>query len=496
MASPTFSGQLSLVDFTVEEVARIDPESQVDPATSTTIHQVDGLLQDNLEETYKLCVWIQHSVHRFHDEDWNFITFAGGSRDTIPGTQKFGKGRKVQGGFTCVHQARNGEYAIDPRMSQFKLTLFDRTGRRRFTTAPFNHDVWWSYVHENATVLFVDSKPAAYTLAVIMQYAGIVDSEPRYWPYTGEASEFHHADNGLTLFEYGRWRSQRTLEWIVANAYDGVPDSIREEINHLCSRISAQSPAEFQPKARQPTPPPATRSSGSHNVPRTTVQPPAPPAPPKRAPPAPPVPHNPDISRGNEMKESVEKALSFQRPDPNAMRAALRSAGGFRSESSSGTPRVPDAGQAAGPSILPEATQLAGTTCNVDTAPGPIVGSADTPMNSSESNKGMAEGKRPAAAAGLEDTVAKKFTSDVAITPSASDRSDERARILVALELANEAMSKANAKHKEALEALQASFGEQESARQHQEQLLMQLSALGDAESVRSVATSVVSSAK
>ena len=37
---------------------------------------------------------------------------------------------------------------------------------------------------------------------------------------------------------------------------------------------------------------------------------------------------------------------------------------------------------------------------------------------------------------------------------------------------------------------------EQESARKHQEQLLMQLSALGDAESVRSVATSVVSSAK
>ena len=88
--------------------------------------------------------------------------------------------------------------------------------------------------------------------------------------------------------------------------------------------------------------------------------------------------------------------------------------------------------------------------------------------------------------AGLEDTAA----------PSASDRSDERARLLAALELANEAVSKANAKHREALEALQLSFGEQESARKHQEQLLMQLSALGDTESVRSVATSVVSSAK
>ena len=242
MASPTFSGQLSLVDFTVEEVARIDPKSQFDPATSTTIHQIDGLLKDNMEETYELCVWIQHSVHRFHDEDWNFITFAGGSRDTIPGTQKFGKGRKVQGGFTCVHQTRKDEYAIDPRMSQFKLALFDKTGRRKFTTTPFNHDVWWSYVHENATVLFIDSKPAAYTLAVIMQYAGIVDSTPKYWPYTGEALEFHHADNGLTLFEYGRWRSQRTLEWIVANSYDGIPDSIREEINHLCSQISSNNP--------------------------------------------------------------------------------------------------------------------------------------------------------------------------------------------------------------------------------------------------------------
>ena len=236
MASPTFSGQLSLVDFTVDEVARIDPKSQFDPATSTTIYQIEGLLKDNMEETYELCVWIQHSVHRFHDEDWNFITFAGGSRDTIPGTQKFGKGRKVQGGFTCVHQTRKDEYAIDPRMSQFKLALFDRTGRRKFTTTPFNHDVWWSYVHENATVLFIDSKPSAYTLAVIMQYAGIVDSTPKYWPYTGEASEFHHADNGLTLFEYGRWRSQRTLEWIVDNKYDGIPDPIREEINHSADR--------------------------------------------------------------------------------------------------------------------------------------------------------------------------------------------------------------------------------------------------------------------
>ena len=328
-----------------------------------------------------------------------------------------------------------------------------------------------------------------------MQYAGIVDSTPKYWPYTGEASEFHHADNGLTLFEYGRWRSQRTLEWIVDNKYDGIPDPIREEINHLCSQISSKNPDEFQAKARQPTPPPATRSSGSHK-PGNTVQPPAPPAPPKRAPPAPPVPQNPDISRGNDMKESVERALSFQRPDPAAMRAALQSAGGFLSESSSATPRVPDAGQAAEPSIRQEPTQLAGTTGNVEPTPGPIVGTADTPMNSSESNKGMAEGKRPAAVAGLEDTAAKKFTSDVAGTPSASDRSDERARILAALELANEAMSIANARHKEALEALQASFGEQESARKHQEQLLMQLSALGDAESVRSVATSVVSSAK
>ena len=495
MASPTFSGQLSLVDFTVEEVARIDPKSQFDPATSTSIYQIEGLLKDNMEETYELCVWIQHSVHRFHDEDWNFITFAGGSRDTIPGAQKFGKGRKVQGGYTCVHQTRKEEYAIDPRMSQFKLGLFDKNGRRKFTTTPFNHDVWWSYVHENATVLFIDSKPSAYTLAVIMQYAGIVDSTPKYWPYTGEASEFHHADNGLTLFEYGRWRSQRTLEWIIDNKYDGIPDPIREEINHLCSQISSQNPDRFQAKARQPTPPPATRSSGSHK-PGNPVQPPAPPAPPKRAPPAPPVPQNPDISRGNDMKESVEKALSFQRPDPAAMRAALQSAGGFFSESSSATPRVPDAGQAAEPSTRQEPTQLAGTTGNVEPAPGPIVGTADTPMNSSESNKGMADGKRPAAVAGLEDTVAKKITSDVAGTPSASDRSDERARILAALELANEALGIANARHKEALEALQTSFGEQESARKQQEQLLMQLSALGDAESVRSVATSVVSSAK
>ena len=276
-----------------------------------------------------------------------------------------------------------------------------------------------------------------------MQYAGIVDSTPRYWPYTGEASEFHHADNGLTLFEYGRWRSKRTLEWIVANAYDGVPDSIREEINLLCSQIPAKNPDEFQAKARQPTPPPATRYHGMlHNL-RLHLHHL------KRAPPAPPVPQNPDISRGNEMKESVEKALSFQRPDPAAMRAALQSAGGFRSESSSVTPRVPDAGHIAGTSVRQEPTQLAGTTCNVEPTSDPIGGAADTPMNSSESNKGTAEGKRPAAVAGLEDTAAKKLTSDVAGTPSASDRSDERARILAALELANEAMSRANAKHKE-----------------------------------------------
>ena len=76
-------------------------------------------------------------------------------------------------------------------------------------------------------------------------------------------------------------------------------------------------------------------------------------------------------------------------------------------------------------------------------------------MNSSESKKDTVEGKRPAAVAGLKDTAAKKFTSDMAGTPSASNRSDEQACILAALELANKAMSRANTKHKEALEALQ-----------------------------------------
>ena len=287
-----------------------------------------------------------------------------------------------------------------------------------------------------------------------------------------------------------------TLDWIVTNAYDGVPDSIKEEINQLCSQYTASDPSKFQPKARQPTPPPATRSSGSHNEPQHAAQPPAPPAPPKRAPPAPPVPQNPDISRGDAMKERVEKALGFQRPDPAAMRAALQSVGSIRSETSLGTPRVPDVGQIAVPPLRQEPSQLAGTTSNVDPISAPLVGAPDTPVSHSEPAKGTVEGKRPAAVAGLEDTAAKKLTSDTVATPSASDRSDERSRLLAALELANEAMSKANAKHREALEALQTSFGEQESARQHQEQLLMQLSALGDAESVRSVATSVVSSAK
>ena len=146
MANSTFSGQLSLVDFTVDEEARIDPKSLLDHFTSTVIYQIKGVPKDNMEETYALCVWIQHSVHRFHDEDRNFVTFAGGSRDTIPGTQKFGKGRKIQEGFTCVHQTRKEEYAIDPRMAQFKLAIFDKTGRRKFIATSFDHNVWWPYV--------------------------------------------------------------------------------------------------------------------------------------------------------------------------------------------------------------------------------------------------------------------------------------------------------------------------------------------------------------
>ena len=253
MASSTFSEQLSLVDFIVEEVARIDPKLQFDHSTSTVIYQIKGFLKDNAEERYELSVWIQYSVHRFHEKDWSFVTFAGGSRDTIPGTQKFGKGRKIQGGFTCVHQTRKDEYAIDPRISQFKLTLFDKTGQRKFTTTPFNHDVWWSFVHENATVMFVELKQAAFTLSVIMQYAGIVDLEPKYSPYTGEATEFHHADNGLTLFEYERWRSKDTFDWILHHDYDGVPDSIKKEIHDLCNKFASKDPSSFQPKARQPT---------------------------------------------------------------------------------------------------------------------------------------------------------------------------------------------------------------------------------------------------
>ena len=96
--------------------------------------------------------------------------------------------------------------------------------------------------------MFVESKPAAYTLSVIMQYAGIVDSEPKYWPYTEEATEFYHADNGLTLFEYGRWRSKDTLDWIIRNDYDGVSNLIKEEIRDLCSQYAANDPSRFQPR--------------------------------------------------------------------------------------------------------------------------------------------------------------------------------------------------------------------------------------------------------
>ena len=188
----------------------------------------------------------------------------------------------------------------------------------------------------------------------------------------------------------------------------------------------------------------------------------------KHTPPASPVSHNPNISRGNDIKESVEKALSFQRSDPAAMRAALQAVGEAFDPSSS--QRHPEClMQVKRRSLLfdrklrnlpsdrailaercsqqkKETAQLAGTTGNAEPALGPIAGTVDTPINNPACNKGMAEGKRPAAAAGLEDIVVKKFTSNVTGTPSASDRSDEQARILPALEIANEDMSRANAK--------------------------------------------------
>ena len=65
-------------------------------------------------------------------------------------------------------------------MSRFRLSICDTSGRKKYNATPFDHNVWWSYVHENATVIFADSRPTILTLAVLLQFTSIVDSTPKY----------------------------------------------------------------------------------------------------------------------------------------------------------------------------------------------------------------------------------------------------------------------------------------------------------------------------
>ena len=72
----------------------------------------------------------------------------------------------------------------------------------------------------------------------------------------------------------------------------------------------------------------------------------------------------------------------------------------------------------------PEPIQLAGTSSNAAQEPALQTVLNDASMSQTDPSKGTVDGKRPAAAAELEDIAPKKLTSDIAAASSASDRID------------------------------------------------------------------------
>ena len=160
----------------------------------------------------------------FHEELWHIFTFTSSS------SHKFAidldaTSFTYSAGFTDIRHLQGSTWAICPDMTRFYFSVLDQHGQFSHNVSPFDPTRHSITVHPAAVLVFANTREHNLALQAICSHAHLFDTSPRYW--LGN-------DGNLVLEEWGRWRSQSALEWLVSYGFRLVPQDILEELVRLC----------------------------------------------------------------------------------------------------------------------------------------------------------------------------------------------------------------------------------------------------------------------
>ena len=185
---------------------------------------VKGALRGHEEGSVPFQLYIQQITMEFHEEIWHIFTFTSSS------SHKFAidldaTSFTYSAGFTDIRHLQGSTWAICPDMRRYYLSVLDQHGHFSHNVSPFNPLRHSITVHPAAVLIFANTREHNLALQAICSHAHLFDTSPRYW--LGN-------DGNLVLEEWGRWRSQSALEWLVSYGFRLVPQDILEELVRLC----------------------------------------------------------------------------------------------------------------------------------------------------------------------------------------------------------------------------------------------------------------------
>lgn len=249
MPDAAFIGPLSVSEAKQTHVLKVPAESQLDSGTISEIIHFEGYLEGYSAGKAWFSFDVLESRHHIQDEEWYIFMIVGNDYAIVEGHGKmFGSGRKLYvGDFTGVHCKFKEHYQIHRDFLSFRMAMVDRKGNRVRPVQPFQHDKWSCAFHPSAAVVAGGSKETCIIMQCFLEYFGVMRSEKRYWPYTGEETQEDYADKGLTLHPYGRWRHPSTIAWLKESGFENAPEEIRDELSAMVDKKQTGG-ARWQPK--------------------------------------------------------------------------------------------------------------------------------------------------------------------------------------------------------------------------------------------------------
>ena len=186
---------------------------------------VRGALRGREEGSVPFRLHLQQVTVQFHSEQWRIFTYTSSSSNSFA-VDLDATSLTYSGDFTDIRHLRRSTWAICSAMRRFYLTVRDREGQFSHNVLPFDPTRYSITVHPAAVLLFANTREHMLALQAICTHARLFDLSPRYW--LGN-------DGNMVLEEWGRWRSQFSLEWLATYGFRFVPQDMLEELVRLCS---------------------------------------------------------------------------------------------------------------------------------------------------------------------------------------------------------------------------------------------------------------------